>query len=382
MNPSKRGKLCLVANTDWYLYNFRFALANELRSLGWEVVLVSPIGSYAPRFAEEGFQWVEWQVDRRGLNIYHEVKSTLRLVRIYKEERPLLVHHYTVKPVIYGSLAARLAKIPAIVNSITGLGYIYLRSGWQGKVLRALVMPLYRLALKQQNIHIIFENEVDQNIFLDNRLIRESQSTIIEGVGVDVNRYQPQQEIDGKPLVVMPARLLWDKGVGVLIDAARQLRDNNKHSSIRIALVGMPDPGNPTNIDETQLQKWIQEGLVEYWGFRQDMNEVYHQAHIICLPSVREGLPTVLIEAAAAGRPIVASDVPGCREVVDHGENGLLVPPGDPVALAEALALLASDPILRRKMGAAGRLKAVNQFSNEKIIAATLMVYSDLLKAI
>jgi glycosyltransferase involved in cell wall biosynthesis len=382
MNSAKRGKICLVANTDWYLYNFRLALANELRNIGWEVVLVSPIGSYVPRFAEEGFQWVEWQVDRRGLNIYHEVKSTLRLVTVYKEERPLLVHHYTIKPVIYGSLAARMAKIPAVVNSITGLGYIYLRSGWQGKVLRACVMPLYRLALKQKNVRVIFENKVDQNIFLHNRLIRELQSTIIEGVGVDVNRYQPQQEVEGKTLVVMPARLLWDKGVGVLVDAARQLRENSEHSSIRIALVGMPDPGNPTNIDETQLQKWIGEGLVEYWGFRQDMNEVYHQAHIVCLPSVREGLPTVLIEAAAAGRPIVASDVPGCREVVDHGENGLLVPPGDPIALAEALALLAGDPILRRKMGAAGRLKAVNQFANETIIAATLMVYSDLLKAI
>jgi len=382
MNPSKRGIICLVANTDWYIYNFRFALANELRNIGWEVVLVSPNGPYVPRFTEEGFRWVEWQVDRRGVNIYHEIKSIVRLVRIYQEEHPLLVHHYTVKPVIYGSLAARLANIPAVVNSITGLGYIYLRSGWQGNMLRAAVMPLYRLALKRPNVRVIFENEVDQNIFVHNRLILESQSTIIEGVGVDVNRYQPQEEVDGKPLVVMPARLLWDKGVGVLADAAKYLRENGEQSSIRVALVGMPDPGNPSNIDERQLQKWIAEGLIEYWGFRQDMNEVFHQAHIVCLPSVREGLPTALIEAAAAGRPIVASDVPGCREVVDHGENGLLVPEGDPVALAEALSLLAGDPILRRKMGAAGRLKAVNQFANEKIIAATLLVYSDLLKTI
>jgi glycosyltransferase involved in cell wall biosynthesis len=198
-------------------------------------------------------------------------------------------------------------------------------------------------------------------------------------VGVDIERYQPQPEVEGRPLVVMPARLLWDKGVGVLVEAARQLRER---TSIRIALVGIPDSGNPTNIDESQLQKWTAEGLVEHWGFRQDMEEVYHQAHIVCLPSLREGLPTVLIEAAAAGRPIVASDVPGCREVVDHGENGLLVPPGDPVALAEALALLAGNPVLRRKMGVAGRLKAVNQFANEKIIAATITVYSDLLKAI
>jgi glycosyltransferase involved in cell wall biosynthesis len=379
MISSNRGKICLVANTDWYLYNFRLALAEELRRLGWDVVLISPSGPYVPRFAEGGFQWLMWQVDRRGMNIYHEVNSILRLIRIYNKERPLLVHHYTAKPVIYGSLAARLAKVPAVVNSITGLGYIFLRSGWQGKLLRTTAMPLYRLALKQPNVGVIFENEVDRTTFLHHRLIQGSQATIIEGVGVDVNRYLPQPEVDGIPLVVMPARLLWDKGVGELVEAARKLR---KRTSIRIALVGMPDPGNPTSINETRLHEWIAEGLVEYWGFRLDMEEVYHQAHIVCLPSYREGLPTVLIEAAAAGRPIVASDVPGCREVVDQGENGLLVPPGDPSALADALALLADDPALRKKMGAAGRMKAMNQFTNEKVITATLAVYSDLLKTI
>jgi glycosyltransferase involved in cell wall biosynthesis len=382
MNLSNRGKLCLVANTDWYLYNFRLALAKEMRNLGWEVVMISPTGPSVPKFDEEGFQWMEWQVDRRGLSISRELQSTLHLAKIYKHEHPLIAHHFTVKPVMYGSLVAYLEKVPAIVNSITGLGYIYLRTGWQGIALRALVMPLYRLALKHRNVRVIFENEDDKRFFIENHLVYETQTTVIEGVGVDVNRYQPQPEVEGKPLVVMPARLLWDKGVGVLVDAARQLREYNEHSPIRIVLVGLPDPGNPASIDETQLQKWIADGLVEHWGFRQDMDEVYRQAHIVCLPSLREGLPTVLIEAAAAGRPIVTSDVPGCREVVEHGENGLLIPPGDPAALAEALVLLAGNPTLRHKMGAAGRMKAVNRFANEKIIAATLNVYSDLLKTI
>ncbi len=202
----------------------------------------------------------------------------------------------------------------------------------------------------------------------------------VEGVGVDVERYRPQPEEDGPPLVVMPARLLWDKGVGVLVEAARRLRARNQPSPIRIALVGMPDLGNPASIEETQFHAWISEGLVEHWGFRPDMDEVYRQAHIVCLPSLREGLPTVLIEAAAAGRPIVASDVPGCREVVEHGKNGLLVPPDDPAALADALALLAADPALRHNMGAAGRVIAEDRFANQRIIAATLEVYSDLLE--
>lgn len=382
MNPGEAGRLCLVANTDWYLYNFRLALAKHLRSLGWEVILVSPPGPYTGRLAEAGFEWLEWRVDRRGLDLVRELKSVWRLRQIYKEKSPRLVHHFTVKPVMYGSLAARLARVPAVVNAITGLGYIFLRSGWQGGVFRAVVKPLYRLMIKRPNVQVIFENEDDQEFFLQNRLARVDQTTVIRGVGVDVDRYQPEPEAEGVPLVVMPARLLWDKGVGVLVEAVKLMGGEGHPSAVRVALVGVPDPGNPASIEESQLEQWSASGLVEHWGFRQDMDEVYRQAHIVCLPSLREGLPTVLIEAAAAGRPIVASDVPGCREVVEDGVNGLLVPPGDPAALAGALAKLAGDPALRQQMGAAGRNIAVSRFSNDKVIAATLDVYSNLLKTI
>ncbi len=377
MNLGSGQKLCLVANTDWYLYNFRLPLAKKMRGLGWEVVLISPPGTYAARMIEEGFRWIEWSVNRRGLNLGQELNSLLRLAKIYKQERPLLVHHFTVKSVLYGSLAGRMKKIPAVVNSITGLGYIFLRSGWSGVMLRALVIPLYRLALRHKNVRVIFENEDDQNIFLKYYLVELSQISIIEGVGVDVEKFKPRPEVTDKPTVVMPSRLLWDKGVGVFVEAARRLRESNL---MRFALVGMPDPGNPASISTTQLQKWISEGLIEHWGFREDMEEVYRQAHIVCLPSMGEGLPTVLIEAAASGRPIVASDVPGCREVVSHGENGLLVPANNPVALSEALTMLAVNSGLRQKMGKLGRLKAVEKFASDKIIAETMQVYSALLE--
>jgi glycosyltransferase involved in cell wall biosynthesis len=372
MNRYKAGKICLVANTDWYLYNFRLALAKALRGMGWEVLLISPAGPYTDGLAGEGFRWIEWRVDRRGLNIWRELRSMINLAKIYSREKPSLVHHHTIKPVIYGSLAARIVKVPAVVDSITGLGYIFTQTGWKASPLRAIVMAFYRLALKQQKVHLIFENIHDQGFFIENRIIRVSQSSVIEGVGVDIHRFEPQPEVEGKPLVVMPARLLRDKGVEVLVEAAKRLRGKN---IMRFALVGRTDPGNPTHIDESQLENWAAEELIEYWGFRQDMVEVYRQAHIVCLPSIREGLPTVLIEAAASGRPIVASDVPGCREVVEHNINGLLVPPGDAQSLAEALAYLAVNPALRRQMGAAGRVKAVNRFSDEKIIAETVQIY-------
>jgi glycosyltransferase involved in cell wall biosynthesis len=376
IGSGKNKKVCLVANTDWYLYNFRLVLAKTLRNLGWDVVLISPRGSYVSALTKEEFRWLEWNVDRRSMNIFGELVSMIHLARIYASEKPLLTHHHTIKPVIYGSLSARLEKIPAIVNSITGLGYVFSRKGWQGALMRAPIVPLYRLALKQPNTYAIFENEVDRSIFIEQHFIHQDKSVVIEGVGVDIQRFNPHPESQGIPLVVMPARLLWDKGIGVLIEAAKKLHNR---VPIRIALVGMPDPGNPSNIDEAQLHQWVAEGLIEYWGFRTNMEEVYRQAHIVCLPSMREGLPTVLIEAAAAGRPIVATDVPGCRQVVAHGDNGYLVPVGDADAFAEALERLSKNPGLRKKMGEAGREIAVSRYSSEKVIDATLKVYSTLL---
>ena len=378
MNSVQGLKICLVANTDWYLYNFRLSLAKTLRSQGWEVALISPPGSYVGKFAVEGFRWVKWEVGRRDINPWRELMAFFRLIRIYKQEKPSLLHHFTIKPVLYGSLASRLVNKPAIVNSITGLGYLFLTSSFKGSVLRAFVLPLYHLALRASNVRVIFENQDDQQTFLNHYLIKENQSTVIEGTGVDITRFVPYPEEQGKLLVVMPARLLWDKGVGVFVEAAKFLQ---KDRDVRIAVVGKPDPGNPANIDEFQLRAWLEDGSVEFWGFRDDMEEVYRQAHIVCLPSMGEGLPTVLIEAAASGRPIVATDVPGCREVVEHGINGLLVPPNNAVALAQAIATLVDDPYLRKKMGEASRQKAVNEFAVDKIIEQTIAVYYSLLNS-
>ena len=368
-------KIFLVANTDWYLYNFRLTLAKVLRSNGYEVSLVSPTGSFVGLIQAEGFHWLEWPVGRLSMEPVGEIRALLKLRQIYHQQRPDLVHHFTVKPVLYGTLAARLAGIPLVVDSITGLGYLFIQQDLKVRLVRWLVVQLYRQAFHHPNLAVTYENLSDQAFFVSRHLVRLEQTSVIQGAGVDLEKYCLMPEPAGQPLVVLPARMLWDKGVGVLVEAVRQLKQRR---SLRVALVGAVDAGNPANIPESILRSWVSEGVVEWWGFRRDMPEVYRQAAIITLPSMGEGLPTVLLEAAACGRPIVATDVPGCREVVVDGETGFLVPPNDPSALAGALEKLLDNPALRQRLGQNGRRRVEANFSDQQINEQTLQVYKHL----
>lgn len=373
MNP----KVLLVANTDWYLYHFRLALARFLLQQGLDVVMVAPEGKFAAAIEAEGFRFVAWNVGRNTASPPGELRALLRLRQIYRREKPVLVHHFTIKPVLYGSLVARLARIPAVVNSVTGLGYVFLTGGWKGKAMRAFVLPLYRFVFRRAGTRVIFENKYDQATFLQQRLLREGASVVIQGAGVDEEHYQFAPEPpSAPPLVVFPSRMLFDKGLGTLVEAARILKNRQP---ARIALVGDTDPGNPTTADAALIRGWEQEGLVEWWGFQQDMRAVYQNCNLVTLPSLGEGLPTVLIEAAACGRAIVATDVPGCRDVVVDGVNGLLVPAQQPEALAEAIATLLRDPGLRAQMGGAGRAIVLKTFTNQLVNSQIYEVYRALL---
>jgi glycosyltransferase involved in cell wall biosynthesis len=363
-------KILLFANTDWYLYNFRLALVKVLRERGDEVVLVSPDGAYGPRMQEMGIRWIPFPLARRSLNPLGELRTILRLLGLYRQERPNLVHHFTVKCVLYGSLVCRFLGIRSVVNSVTGLGYVFME-GEGRRSLRGFIKIFYRLVLWPT--WVIFQNPDDRKIFLENHLADAQRTGLIRGSGVDVRQFSPQPERSGDPLIILPARLLWDKGVGEFVEAARQLHAVG--SRARFALVGDCDDQNPASVHEPQLKAWVKEGMIEWWGWKEHMEDVYAQASIVCLPSYREGLPKTLIEAAACGRPIVASDVPGCREIVRPGENGLLVEPRDASGLAQALAHLIQNPIIRTKMGAAGRIIAENEFSLEQILPQTLAVY-------
>ena len=365
-------KIILFANTDWYLYNYRLPLARALREEGHEVLLISPPGQYGQRLLHEGLRWEAISLSRRGANPLAEAAAILRLKRLYRREQPDLVHHFTIKPVLWGSLAARMAGVKKVVNAITGLGYVFTTRNTFTLIARPLVRWLYRLCLRGSRV--IFQNQHDLDFFGREGLVRPGQSVLIRGSGVDIRRYQPAPLPAGLPVVVLPARMLWDKGVAEFVEAARII--NAQGVQARFALVGLPDEGNPSTIPPAQIGEWVKRGLVEHWGWRDDMAAVYHAASLVCLPSYGEGLAKSLIEAAACGRALVASDIPGCREVVRQGVNGLLVPPRDARSLADALRSLLDDRTRLEEMGRSSRIIANSEFAVEIVNRDTIKEYN------
>lgn len=369
-------RLLLFANTGWYLFNHRLSLARAAREAGYDVSLASPADAYVQRLQAEGFPWHEVSLDRRGMNPLREAVAITSIRRLYDRVQPDVVHHFTIKPVIYGTYAARRCGTPAIINSVTGLGYVFLQNGPRSAPLQGLTRLLYRAVLAADNVRVIFQNPQDRHLFVGSGWLKEDAAVLIPGSGVDVNRFQPRPEPAGTPLAVYVGRMLWDKGIGELAEAARILARRNVPGSI--VLVGMPDEGNPASISEDQLSTWQNEGLLDWWGQRDDMPDVYAASAVVVLPSYGEGLPRTLIEAAASGRAMIATDIPGCREVVDDGINGILVPVKNPGALADAIEELWKQPERRREMALAARKKAVAHFSDALVADRTIDVYRSL----
>jgi glycosyltransferase involved in cell wall biosynthesis len=364
-------KIILFANTDWYLYNFRLALAKELQKQGSQVILLSPPGDFQNLLQESGFQWIPFPLSRQGANPVSELRTVWRLIRIYQQIKPDAVHHFTIKPVIYGSLSAHMLGIKAIINSVTGLGHLFIDPGIATRILRTLAKILYRASLHRTQV--IFENPEDRDTFIRNRLLQSGQTSLIPGTGVDVEKFHPVPKNNDEPLILFASRLLISKGVLEFVEAAQQVKKTG--SKARFAIAGTPDPGNPASIPPKQVNEWDRSGLVDVWGWQNDMPAALAKADIFCLPSYREGVPSALLEACASGLPIITTDVPGCRDVVSHGVNGLLVPPRNPQALAEAIEKLLANPALRNDMGTSGRQLALEKFSLEKIIEQTLGIY-------
>jgi glycosyltransferase involved in cell wall biosynthesis len=315
---------------------------------------------------------------RSGINPLSELSLLYKLYRLYRQIRPDLVHHVTIKPVLYGSIAARMASVPAVVNAISGLGYVFSAPGVMPGLLRLPVKALYKAALAHKESRVIVQNIHDYNVVLNSGWADRDRIRLIRGSGVDLSIFKPVSAPPDDMIVVLASRMLWDKGVGLFIEAARHLLQQNV--SARFVLVGNPDFGNPNSVTEQQLLEWDDEPGIEWWGFRDHMERVFDKASIVCLPTYYgEGVPKVLIEAAASGKPVVATDIPGCAEIIKHDINGILVPTKDAEALSKALALLINNKELRLMMGLNGRRIAENEFSIESVIKQTMDIYQELL---
>lgn len=372
-------KFILVATYDWYMYNFKLPIARKLREEGHEVLLVVPQGSYLESMIAQGYDVREWGLDRHSMNPLKEFRSLLHLISIYVQERPDVVHHFTAKGILYGSLAAALSGMDHVVNAVTGgasaFGNVISKSNVVHEGIQWMLKRLFRLVLS--GTEVIFQNPDDLDSFVEQGLVERQHCHLIEGSGVDLNSFQPAREPDGLPKVMLAGRLLWNKGVGEFVEASRIL--NNGETRARFILVGDTDESNPMSVSEEQIDEWEQEGVVEWWGFQEDMPAVFAEMHIVCSPTFyREGVPKVLIEAAACERPIVTTDMPGCREIVRDGENGLLVPPKDAEALASALNELIESKERRTEMGQRGREIVRKEFSVEQVVAETLDVYDQM----
>jgi glycosyltransferase involved in cell wall biosynthesis len=364
-------KVILFANTDWYLLNFRMNLAQVLRSGGAEVVLLSPPGSYAAQLQAAGFRWIPLKMSGKGMNPFEELKTIFRIKKVYQDEKPDLVHHFTIKCVLYGSIAARWNGIRAIVNAVPGLGYIFNAPGWQGVLMRLAIRPLYWFALRKTQV--VFQNREDRETFVRLHLVKPETTHLIPGSGVSLKKFSPTPWPAGNPVVMFAARMLWDKGVGDFVEAARILKSDGVQA--RFVLVGDTYADNPSAVSTQQLTVWSQEGVVEWWGWHDNMERILPLASIVCLPTYHEGAPRILIEASASGRPIVSTNIPGCREIVQEGVNGLMVHPRNPKMLAHALRKLIDNPEERYRMGREGRRIVEDRFSDDIIAAKTTEVY-------
>jgi glycosyltransferase involved in cell wall biosynthesis len=374
-------KVLLFANTEWYLFNFRQSLARALREAGHDVLLVSPPGPYGLKLRELGYRWEPAPMQRRSLNPLREYALVQWLRRLIALEKVDLVHAFTIKCAVYGSIAARLEHIPARVNAVAGMGYVFTSNDPLALVLRPVIRRLLRYALSGEGARLILQNPDDVDLFARAGLVRLDEVRVIPGSGVDCSRFTPvsgprSSGSEGRFRIVLPARLLWDKGLTEYVAAARLLRQRG--TAVDFLLAGEPDPGNPAAVPQRVIHRWVEEGLVQWLGHVADMPALFHSVDAVVLPSYREGLPKGLIEAAACALPLVTTDVPGCREVVTDGLDGLLVPVKDAVALADAITRLKDDPALCRRLGAAARRKALAEFEEHSVVERTLGVYREL----
>ena len=357
----------------------RLVLALRLREAGFDVHVAVPREPGLENISRQGVPVHTIYFRRLSTQPLDQLCTLVSLIRLYRRLRPTLVHHVGLKPMLYGSIAARITGVSAMVNTLTGLGYLFTTRTTKTRILRSIVAAGLRFSFRHKNHRVIFQNSDDRDFLIASRIVPDDSAVLIKGSGVNLSLFTSEPEPEGPPVVLMASRLLWEKGVGEFVAAARGLRAKGIGASF--VLIGEPDHGHPSAVPLATIEQWRKAGYVEWLGWRCDMPAMMAQSHVVCLPSsYGEGVPRILVEAAASGRAIVTTDSPGCREVVRHGENGLLIPVHDVEALIGAIVQLIKNSSLRATMGTRGREIAVSEFSLERVINANLAVYRLLLK--
>lgn len=371
-------KVLFVVNSPEFFLSHRLPIALAAREAGFEVHVATSPGGAVEEILQLGLVHHTVAIARSGQNPLVEFGTVISLYRLFRTLKPNLVHLITIKPVLYGGIAARIARLPAVLAAVSGLGTVFVAESMAARARRALVSGLYQLAFRQRRLAVIFQNPDDCDGLLAIRALRNCQVRMIRGSGVNLTNYSVVPEPVGTPVVVMAARLLRDKGVYEFVEASRLLR--SRRVDVVMRLIGAPDIGNPTSVDPQDLDRWASESIVELLGYRTDVAQQYQAANIVCLPSYREGLPKGLVEAAACGRAVVTTDVPGCRDAIEPGVTGVLVPVNDASALADAIQMLIEWPERRLGMGRAGRKLAEEAFSIDRIVDQHLAIYEELLE--
>lgn len=368
--------LMFVVNVDWFFLSHRLPIALAALHEGYQVHVATGLTDKRTELENHGLVVHPLALDRSSASLGDAWRTGLQLWQAFRAVRPDVVHLVTIKPVLLGGLVARLAGVPAVVAAVSGLGFVFMARGVRATLRRVLVGALYRLAWGHRNLKVIVQNPDDRASLARLAHLPDSKLALIAGSGVDLAQYRHRPLPPGVPVVLLAARLLADKGVREFVQAARLLQQQGV--SARFCLVGAVDPANPASLAPAEVMQWVSEGVVECWGQRTDMAEVLADAYLVVLPSYREGLPKVLLEAAACGRAVVTTDVPGCRDAIEPSLTGILVPVRDAVALAEAINGLITDRVRCQAMGNAGRALAERAFDVRQVVAAHLRIYQEL----
>lgn len=356
----------LSINTAWNLYNFRQGLIRDLQARDFRICTIAPADAFSDQLRVLGCEVHDLPMQGQGTNPLQDLQLFWRYRQLLKQIKPVAYLGWTIKPNIYGSLAAHSLGIP-VINNVSGLGTAFMKPGW----LNAIVRRLYRFAFSRSH-RVFFQNPDDLALFVDQGLVTAAKAGLLPGSGIDLQRFQPapREPLQDRPFrFLLVARMLRDKGVGEYVQAARLLRQ--QHPNVVFQCLGFLDVANPSAVSREEMQAWVDEGVVTYLGSADDVRPWLAQADCVVLPSYREGTPRTLLEAAAMARPLIATDVPGCRQVVDHGKNGLLCEVRSATSLAAAMVdLLHLNPIDWQRMANASRTKVVQEFDENLVIQA------------